>query len=50
MNSNGIEIAAKDPHSADAVLLMDELSKCIEAITVNSGKGVIQVLLLLPSP
>ena len=43
MNSNEIEIAAEDPHSADAVLLMDELSKCLEAITGNSGKGSFSV-------
>lgn len=39
MNSQRIIIAAESPFAADSISLMDELSKCLQDITGNSGKN-----------
>ncbi len=39
MDSKNITISEESPFSADAVSLMDELSKCLHDITGNSGRS-----------
>lgn len=39
MDSKDVIISAESPFSSDATSLMDELSKCLQSITGNSGKN-----------
>ena len=39
MDSNNVILSEESPFSSDAILLMNELSECLQSITGNSGKS-----------